>query len=600
MQMTTDFARFNSAMADIHGLCQLMADRLFTGIQCWAQLMDYIDSYRNGIEITGVVYMQRIDEDPDQQEPQKNLRFLTELCGDYAIKKFLNVLLVTTRWEGIDRSRGSKFAKKLRSESWKHLLDYGAKLANPTGGWRDHAGHILDKVVAKRSKKGPLLLQEELVERDLQLKDTQAGRTLSTLLKEYISERTQALQSIVASGTSGNDSAITPALEARQRKIANDLRGALAEAQQAGLDDIEINASLLSILDDGIAPDPDRRKRVLSLLSSLAKSAQVFPSSCELKGVNCDLNRVLNEGGFGLICKGEYQGKAVSVKVIRLYEKQNSAQERLIQTQARELVLWAHLAHENILPFYGAFQSPGAVSRTCLVAPWMSNGDLAEYLKNSPNTARLPFAGDIIRGLDYLHNAAIVHGDLKAKNILISEDKRALIADFGLSTVTKTRSMPSTIAQAGGTMHWMAPELLINDDFPSTVKSDIWAFGCVCYEIFTGHTPFHEYSGRRLISVFAGQGLITPLTGSHEGDDIEYNIKKVMEMCWDFDPKKRPTSESIRDTLGALVPQAKARRSGMGSADRFPTPQAIRPKAEIDYQNIHRILNQIHQAISSV
>ncbi len=60
------------------------------------------------------------------------------------------------------------------------------------------------------------------------------------------------------------------------------------------------------------------------------------------------------------------------------------------QTFVKELALWAHLSHDNVLPFYGVFLR-GESNRICLVSPWMKNGNLRDYLQRTPGAPRLPF-----------------------------------------------------------------------------------------------------------------------------------------------------------------------------------------------------------------
>ncbi|KXN83511.1 Mitogen-activated protein kinase kinase kinase 3 [Leucoagaricus sp. SymC.cos] len=89
---------------------------------------------------------------------------------------------------------------------------------------------------------------------------------------------------------------------------------------------------------------------------------------------------------------------------------------------------------------------------------------------------------DVISGLEYLHDFGIVHADLKAKNVLVSESKRAVLADFGASRISE--ALPTTsVNGATGTPYWMAPELLIEEGSSPSRESDVWSFGCLCYEV---------------------------------------------------------------------------------------------------------------------
>jgi serine/threonine protein kinase len=108
---------------------------------------------------------------------------------------------------------------------------------------------------------------------------------------------------------------------------------------------------------------------------------------------------------------------------------------------------------------------------------------------------------DVAIGMEHLHSQKFVHGDLKAVrvpvcvaplrplisiqiNVLVTRSGRAVIADFGQSSIfmdSKIPALSSTVQQSGGTLRWQAPELLKGK--PNTVESDVYAFAGVCYEV---------------------------------------------------------------------------------------------------------------------
>ncbi|KAG8891466.1 hypothetical protein FRB99_003582, partial [Tulasnella sp. 403] len=179
----------------------------------------------------------------------------------------------------------------------------------------------------------------------------------------------------------------------------------------------------------------------------------------------------------------------------------------------RELVVWSNLQHVNILPFIGYFLDP-RLEGAWLVAPFMRNGNLSDYLRRerldqdtcvqvvslqsnarkSSLTRRLE-ALDTAKGLHYLHNLdpPVCHGDIKSLNVLISDDRHAVLCDFGLAKTME--SMPSGLTTStfnqGGSLPYESPELLLGESLRAQ-ESDVWAWGCVLQEIFSGRYPYYR------------------------------------------------------------------------------------------------------------
>ncbi|KAG8992577.1 hypothetical protein FRB90_000963 [Tulasnella sp. 427] len=105
--------------------------------------------------------------------------------------------------------------------------------------------------------------------------------------------------------------------------------------------------------------------------------------------------------------------------------------ERLLKRLNKEIRIWMALRHPNIAPLIG-FTFSGEV---CVISPWFSNGNVAEYLQRNPGADRLRLIQQVASGVAYLHGRkpVVVHGDLKHDNVLIDRDGNPRIIDFGLS-----------------------------------------------------------------------------------------------------------------------------------------------------------------------
>jgi len=187
----------------------------------------------------------------------------------------------------------------------------------------------------------------------------------------------------------------------------------------------------------------------------------------------------------------------------------------------------------------------------------MENGTIVHFLAQNPDQDRVTLVLDVAQGLEYLHtmNPHIIHGDLKGANILITSSHRACLADFGLSTSGESRILKHSSGshtRITGTVRWQAPELLISesDDFESpnrnTCACDIYSFGCVCYEVFSGQVPLHEVS-EWIVPVVVNQGR-RPLRPSHDiclRRGLDNDMWNLMEACWQMEPSSRPTAGEV-------------------------------------------------------
>ncbi|KAF8150312.1 kinase-like domain-containing protein, partial [Mycena galopus ATCC 62051] len=231
-------------------------------------------------------------------------------------------------------------------------------------------------------------------------------------------------------------------------------------------------------------------RMALRIIRKLSESCDRLPSSLFIVGVNHRDEYPVFGGGFGDIYRASYGDQRVALKHMR--HLLNDSDLRHVRLKfCREALLWRDLRHPNILPFLG-IDRDSFPSSLCIVSPWMEHGTVLSYLKTHGHATVDKLLYEIAQALEYLHSHNIVHGDLRGTNILIQEDGSACLADFGLSTFSDATAATST-TRAGCT-RWMAPELLAPEhfglNFARTPATDVYAFGCVCFELYTGRPPF--------------------------------------------------------------------------------------------------------------
>ncbi|TDL15451.1 kinase-like protein, partial [Rickenella mellea] len=155
----------------------------------------------------------------------------------------------------------------------------------------------------------------------------------------------------------------------------------------------------------------------------------------------------------------------------------------------KELKIWSKLVNPNVLPLLG-FVVDGD-SFPALVAEWMDNGTILNYINANMQADILYLVRGIASGLAYLHQSKVVHADLKSDNILISPEGAPLLTDFGISRTLVVTHTFTGLSNLMGSVRWMATELLA---VAQTEDTDIWAFGMVVYELLTMNHPYYGMS----------------------------------------------------------------------------------------------------------
>ncbi|KAL0567524.1 Rho guanine nucleotide exchange factor, partial [Marasmius crinis-equi] len=286
------------------------------------------------------------------------------------------------------------------------------------------------------------------------------------------------------------------------------------------------------------------RSRILKTLVRLSDRSSLFPKCLSIQNVETVGQYAVNGGAFGEIWKGRIgnQIQTVCLKIVRVYEK--SDVEIVIREFLREAIIWRQLEHPNVLPFLGLYFMND--TRICLISPWMENGNLVQYLKakTRAEVKHLLLVFDVANGLAHLHSRQVVHADLKGVNVLVTPGGQACLSDFGLAHIVESGEfwrITSSMSKTKGTTRWMAPELF-NPSQPS-YESDVYAFACVCYEIYTGLRPLHDIKNEAaaMLKIINGTRPLRP----ENTPELNDRIWSVMESCWTQEPSTRPTSKAV-------------------------------------------------------
>ncbi len=254
----------------------------------------------------------------------------------------------------------------------------------------------------------------------------------------------------------------------------------------------------------------------------------------------------LGAGGMGEVYRARDTRLKREVALKVLPELFSKDPDRLARFQ-REAELMATLNHPNIAAVYGLEQSDGA---TAIILEVVEGETLADQIARGPVAVSdaLPIARQIADALDAAHEKGIIHRDLKPANIKITPDGVVKVLDFGLAKALEpvapasdlsqspTMTSPAMMTKAGailGTAAYMSPEQARGN--PVDKRTDIWAFGCVLYEMLTGRTVF----ARDTVSDTIAAILEREPDWSRLPESTQPNIHRLLQRCLDKDPKRR-------------------------------------------------------------
>ncbi|KAL7124301.1 hypothetical protein ABFS83_14G039500 [Erythranthe nasuta] len=275
---------------------------------------------------------------------------------------------------------------------------------------------------------------------------------------------------------------------------------------------------------------------------------------------------ILGRGGFGVV----YKGVLVNGTKIAVKRMESGAATKGLKEFESEIAVLTKVRHRHLVALLGYCING---NERLLVYEYMPQGTLAQHLFERQGLGcdslswkqRVTVALDVARGVEYLHSLAqqsFIHRDLKPSNILLSDDMRAKVADFGLVKNAPDGNC-SVETRLAGTFGYLAPEYAATGRV--TTKVDVYAFGVVLMEIITGRKALDEtmpYEKSHLVTWFrrvlvSKDNLKKSIDPTLEPDDATYeSICKVAELaghCTAREPYQRPDMGHAVNVLGPLV-----------------------------------------------
>lgn len=243
--------------------------------------------------------------------------------------------------------------------------------------------------------------------------------------------------------------------------------------------------------------------------------------------------RKLGQGQFGEVWEGLWNNTTpVAVKTL----KPGTMDPKDFLTEAQ---IMKKLRHAKLVQLYAVCTMEEPIY---IITELMKNSSLLDYLqgkgRNLKLTQLIDMAAQIAAGMAYLESQNYIHRDLAARNILVGENNIVKIADFGLARLIKEDEYEARVG-ARFPIKWTAPEAANYSKF--SIKSDVWSFGILLTELVTyGRIPYPGMTNAEvLLQVEHGYRMPCP-------QGCPQNLYEIMLECWNKDPVKRPTFETLQ------------------------------------------------------
>jgi Tol biopolymer transport system component/tRNA A-37 threonylcarbamoyl transferase component Bud32 len=248
------------------------------------------------------------------------------------------------------------------------------------------------------------------------------------------------------------------------------------------------------------------------------------------------LERELGQGGMATVYLAQdlRHDRKVALKVLRPELAAVIGAERFLS----EIKTTANLQHPHILPLFDSGEADGFLF---YVMPYVEGETVRDRIsreKQLPVAESVQIATEVASALDYAHRHGVIHRDIKPENILL-HDGRALVADFGIALAASSAGTRMTeTGMSLGTPHYMSPEQAMGER-ALDARTDIYALGCVLYEMLVGDPPFTGSTAQAIVAKVVTEKPVSPRRARDTiPEAVEYAVLAALQKL----PADRPGS----------------------------------------------------------
>ncbi|KAF0751103.1 hypothetical protein AaE_006506, partial [Aphanomyces astaci] len=261
------------------------------------------------------------------------------------------------------------------------------------------------------------------------------------------------------------------------------------------------------------------------------------------------LTTLLSESDDKQVWRGVYDDEVVAVKKLQRHATTGPTWAKFVN----EIHLMMRLDSPNIIAMYGLVWSVPDDGNLHLVFEFMDRGNLSDYLTHTRTsrsvdlwTEKLRYAIQLIEALVCLHEASIIHRDVKSKHVLLHSSGDAKLTDFGWS---REMDVQVLLTQGAGSFRWSAPEILEGNQY--TVAADIYSFGMVCYELDAHHIPYATTYRPKTVKPLNEFEIIQGVRTHqlHVEFEVGCPVADLANRCLQHNPTDRPSAAQVMQWL---------------------------------------------------
>ncbi|KAJ3530513.1 hypothetical protein NMY22_g8538 [Coprinellus aureogranulatus] len=330
-----------------------------------------------------------------------------------------------------------------------------------------------------------------------------------------------------------------------------------------------IDALQQTLLLDGLAEE-SRRTMVIELLT-ICKGSRTFPTQLKINAATPTAFLSSTNVTYPLTDRDVFRRVPYGDRLVRveLYRSKNDAREAKTEVNIAPPSFPLPIVL-RLTPLLGVLQFNGDLQRTYLVSPHLEERDtLRNYIAYEANVNResihlspITQLRDAAQALLFLHTNGIIHGNIKPSAVVVDDNGRARLSGVGMGLLEPAVGSMNSLATPTFTDYlWMSPELLqahVDGGLAlPTKESDIYAFGLLAYEVYTGEEPFAEIRGKstaytlipRIYKAVVERNERPPQllldSNAYVLNGLTDDTWDLIQRCWATDPSDRPSAQEL-------------------------------------------------------